>query len=99
MSRVQASLSVHLQMSNVLYVCLNPCCLCASLLYTHTQFTTCVCSGGEYLAVLRQDHRLGVDELLLGIMLGVIGLGISIAERRRAQGIGGGGTLHALHRG
>lgn len=92
MSRVQVSLFVHVQMSNVLSVCLF------KLSAVHTVYD-CVCSGGEYLAVLRQDHRLGVDELLLGIMLGVIELGISIAERRRAQGIGGGGTLHALHGG
>lgn len=87
MSCVQVSLLVHAQMSNVL------CAVCVSLLYTQ------LCSGGEYLAVLRQDHRLGVDELLLSIMLGTIGLGISIAERCRAQGIGGGGALHALHGG
>lgn len=38
-------------------------------------------------------------ELLLGIILGVTGLAISTAECHRAQGVRGGGTLHALHRG
>lgn len=61
----------------------------------------CICSREEYLAILRQDHRLGVAELLLDIMQGarVIELGIGIVERHRVQGIRGGGTLHALHRG
>lgn len=52
-----------------------------------------------YLAVLWQDHRLGVAELLLGIILGATGLAVSTAERHRAQGVRRGGSLHALHRG
>lgn len=38
----------------------------------------CLCSAGKYLAILRQDHRLGVAKLLLGIMQGgrVTALGI-----------------------
>lgn len=71
-------------------------CLCT----VHTLYVLVYpCSGGEYLAVLRQDHRLGVAELLLDTMLGVMGLGISIADRHRAQVIRGGGTLHALQGG
>lgn len=61
----------------------------------------CRRSGGEYLSVLRQDHRLGVAELLLDIMLGtrVMEVGISFAQCHRAQSVRGGGTLHALHGG
>lgn len=72
--------------------------MCLSTAHT-LHVLVCTCSGGEYLAVVRQDHRLGVAELLLDIMLGVMGLGISIAERHRAQVIRGGGTLHALQGG
>lgn len=82
-----------------LFVCFHAFPLlsvCLSTVHTVCDLV-CPCSGGEYLAVLRQDQRLGVAELLLDIMLGVMGLRISIAERHRAQGIRGGGTLHALH--
>ncbi len=68
----------------------------------HTVYDpVCPCSGGEYLAVLMQDHRLGVAELLLDIMLGirVMEVGISFAQRHRAQSVRGGSTLHALHGG
>lgn len=76
--------------------------LCVSVNAVHTVYDlACLCSGGQYLAVLRQDHRLGVAELLLDIMRGarVMQVGIDIAERHRAQGVRGSGTLHALHRG
>ena len=63
--------------------------------YCARSFTT-LC---EYLAVLRQDHRLGVAELLLHVMLGVMEVGIGTAEPHRAQGVRGGGALHALHGG
>lgn len=95
-------LSVHM------YTCMCPV-LCVDLQHffslhvcEHTVFDpVCMCSGGEYLAVLRQDHRLGVAELLLDIMQGarVMELGIGTAERHRAEGVRRGGTLHALHRG
>lgn len=76
--------------------------LCVSVNTLHTVYELlCMCSGGEYLAIFRQDHGLGVAELLLHIMqrCRVMALGIRIAERRRAQGVRGSGTLHALHRG
>lgn len=72
-------------------------CLCK----TSAWICVCVFSVGEYLAILRQEHRLGVTELLLDIMRGsrVMTLGVCTAERHRAQGIRGGCTLHALYRG
>ncbi len=72
---------------------------CVSVNTVHTLHdAVCLCSGGEYLAVLRQDHRLGVAELLLEFLLGVrvMEAGVGIADS--AQSVRGGGALHALHR-
>lgn len=65
----------------------------------------CVCllqscaPGGRYLAVLRQEHGLGVTEGLPDIMLGirVVAAGDRVAQRHHVQGVGGEGALHALH--
>lgn len=54
-------------------------------------------SGRAHLAVLRQDHGLRVAEVLLGVMQGALGLAGATAQRYGAQGVGGGGALHALH--
>lgn len=57
------------------------------------------CSGDRYLAILRQEHGLGVTEGLPDIMLGirVMGARDCSAQRHRVQGVGGDGALHALH--
>lgn len=58
-----------------------------------------LCSGGRYLAVLRQEHGLGMTEGLPDIMLGirVVAAGDRVAQRHHVQGVGGEGALHALH--
>lgn len=53
--------------------------------------------AGAHLAVLRQDHGLRVAEVLLGLLQGAVGLAGAAAQRYGAQGVGGGGALHALH--
>lgn len=58
-----------------------------------------LCSGvAANLAVLRQEHGLGVTEGLPDIMLGIgaVGAGDRVAQRRHVQGVGGEGALHAL---
>lgn len=58
-----------------------------------------LCSGvAANLAVLRQEHGLGVTEGLPDIMLGIgaVGVGDRVAQRRHVQGVGGEGALHAL---
>lgn len=51
-----------------------------------------------YLAVLRQEHGLGVTEGLPDSMLGIgaVGVGDRVAQRHHVQGVGGEGALHAL---
>lgn len=57
------------------------------------------CLGDQYLAILRQEHGLGVTEGLPDIMLGirVMGARDGTAQRHRVQGVGGDGALHPLH--
>lgn len=58
-----------------------------------------LCSGvAADLAVLGQEHGLGVTEGLPDIMqgIGAVGAGHRVAQRRHVQGVGGEGALHAL---
>lgn len=86
-----------------LSVCVRAYVLCDNYLLTGISVSSFslskhfMSSGGEYL-VVGQDHGLGVVELLLDIMQGcrIIALGSGVIKCHRAQGVRGGGTLHAL---
>lgn len=62
--------------------------------------SVCMCSANQYLAFLRQDHRLGEAKLLTDIMQRgrVMALSISIAKGHHAQVVRGGCMLRTLHR-